>query len=254
MAYLAAVRWPICFIVEGLGVPYGFEQNLRKANGMRIRTLSAGFESTGRGIRNVLAMIRRVQVHAVPTSRAIHIHQRTHQQSDTCHTHKRWLIMIPLGHGCFGNSSVSGSRVPSFCMQMYVNWRKSRVRRSCSTPSVRKVSMIADDAGLGAYHAAVRGLDALLSALRNALVCPVTGFEVYYCGPVIAWKLMSVHWHTLAHSQHALKSSDISHVVHVESLTRSWPFAGSMVTLKEFWVVLGTMLEGRCSLWNLLRR
>jgi hypothetical protein len=36
------------------------------------------------------------------------------------------------------------------------------------------------------------------------------------------------------HALSVLKSSDISHVVHVESLARSWPFCGSMVTLKEF--------------------
>jgi hypothetical protein len=45
--------------------------------------------------------------------------------------------------------------------------------------------MIADGGLRGPYHAAVRGLDALLSALRNALVCAVASFEVYYRSPVV---------------------------------------------------------------------
>jgi hypothetical protein len=54
----------------------------------------------------------------------------------------RWLIIIPIGHGCFGNSSVSGSLVPSFCMQMYVNCLKSlapsRSLLATSPTSMRK--------------------------------------------------------------------------------------------------------------------
>jgi hypothetical protein len=88
------------------------------------------------------------------------------------------------------------------------------------------------------HHAAVCLFDALLRALGNALVGSVAGFEVDYCGPVITYTHTLIFLLSSSQTTHLLKSSAISHVVHVDSLARSWPFWGSMVTLKEFCFLL----------------
>jgi hypothetical protein len=67
------------------------------------------------------------------------------------------------------------------------------------------------------------------------VVGSIAGFEVNYCGPVVAWfEVVKIVRSVLGEGE-LLKSSAISHVVHVDSLARSWPFWGSMVMLNEFW-------------------
>jgi hypothetical protein len=94
-------------------------------------------------------------------------------------------------------------------------------------------------------HSAVCLFNTLLRALGDALVCAVARFEVERCGPVVAFGedvLATLH---RRNANDALKSSAISHVVHVESLARSWPLAGSMVTLKEFLGLLDVQVDVR---------
>ena len=92
------------------------------------------------------------------------------------------------------------------------------------------------------HHSAIRLFNALLRALRDALVCAVARFEVERCGPVVAFGEDLLAMLYRCDSDGVLKSSAISHVVQVESLARSWPLAGSMVTLKEFLVVLDVLI------------
>jgi hypothetical protein len=78
----------------------------------------------------------------------------------------------------------------------------------------------------------------LLGALGNALICAVAGFVVDHCGPVVALTQSELIVFLYTTDFDSLKSSLISQLVQVESLARSWPFCGSIVTLKEFFIVL----------------
>ena len=133
--YLSSVHRPLGFAVERARVPHRLEQYLREADRVRGWTRPTAFKRPARGIRDVFAVVRAIQIHAVPARGEAVVDHDAHLTRPGTHVlaptrpfssgPRVWMVFGCDTHS-LGNSSVSGSRVPSSFMQMYVSWRKSR--------------------------------------------------------------------------------------------------------------------------------
>lgn len=65
---LRPVLGPLGRIVEGRGIPDDFEHELWQLDGMRCRARAAGLERTGLRVRDVAAVRRAVEIHAIPAA------------------------------------------------------------------------------------------------------------------------------------------------------------------------------------------
>ncbi len=66
---LTSVCWPICLVVEGPGIPDSLEEDLWDFDGVGRRAGAPRLERARDRIRDVICVVRRVQVDAVPAGR-----------------------------------------------------------------------------------------------------------------------------------------------------------------------------------------